>query len=897
MKNLKVFLYLFIVTGLLLVSCSKDSNEDMEATVNESISKETTTSTTNTSERRLALDLVEVENKLIATAERQRKTATATSRSDDWIPGIVKSKIARKFPDATIISKEAFTSIPDYNYKHYSVMLDNGMELVYFESGALLAEATIEEAYGENELKAGELSWGILMYLYYRMEDEIIEEAIVGTKENLRQLDYMDKSRMILKTDGGLISTGVDRQGDDEGKITVNGEGETTTTSSSFDDDDNGGVNDIDDDGPGDNDDGDGDNDDGVAGNQDDDDDGLGDNDDGIAGNQDDDDNGNNDNDDGVAGNSGPDDDDDGLGDDDDGVAGNQDDDDNGNGDNDDGIAGNSNHIDPTTLPVTVRNYIATNYPTATIIQAEQYATRYEVKLNNGVELYFNLNGNLIGTSGSGSSDDDDDDGNNGGSSSNNNIDPATLPVTIRNYISTNYPTATIIQAEQYTTRYEVNLNNGVELYFNLNGNLIGTSGNGSGDDDDDGNNGGGNDNDDDDDGISGNDDDDDGYTGGISDDDDDGLGDNDDGIAGNQDDDDNGNGDNDDGVAGNGNNINPATLPATIQNYIASNYPTATIVQAEQYANRYEVNLNSGIELYFDLNGNLISSSSSGSGDDDDDGLGDNDDGIAGNQDNDDNGNGDNDDGVTGNGNNINPATLPATIQNYIATNYSTATIVKAEQYTNRYEVDLNNGIELYFDLNGNLIGTSGSSNGDDDDDGNGGSNDNDDDDDGINGNDDDDDGTIGGTSDDDDDGLGDNDDGIAGNQDDDDNGNGDNDDGVSGNGLDDDDDGLGDNDDGIAGNQDNDDNGNGDNDDGVSGNGSNINPATLPAAIQNYIATNYPTATIIKAEQYTNRYEVNLNNGVELYFDLNGNLIGTSGGNSGDDDDDGAGNDDDDN
>ena len=652
---LKMFSLLFLA-GILVVACSKDNKEEMATTVNESLKKEVGVQELINQESRIAPDLIKFETKLIAAAERVRKTNPAASRNSDdkWIPGIVKSKVKRLYPDANIVDSYSYISIPGHSYKHYSVMLDNGMELVYFESGDLMAEATVEEVYGDKELKAGELSWGILMRLMYVLEDEIVEEAIIGMKDDLRQLDYMDKSRMVLSTKGQVISTGVDRQGDDEGKVTVNSDGTITSTSSSssFDDDDNGA--DVDDDGPGDNDDGDGDDDDGVAGNQDDDDDGLGDNDDGIAGNQDDDDNGNGDNDDGVSGN-------------------------------------NSNHIDPATLPATIRNYIATNYPTATIIQAEQYTNRYEVNLNTGVELYFDLNGNLLGTSNGG---DDDDDGVN--------------------------------------------------------------------------------DNDDDDDGISGN--------------------------------------------------------------------------------------------------------------DDDDDGLGDNDDGD-----------GDDDDGVSGNGNTIAPSSLPAAIQNYIATNYPTATITKAEQYTNRYEVNLNTGIELYFDLNGNLIGTSGN-NGDDDDDGFGG-NDNDDDDDGISGNDDDDDDGIGnGNNDDDDDGLGDNDDGIAGNQDNDDNGNGDNDDGVAGNNGDDDDDGLGDNDDGIAGNQDNDDNGNGDNDDGVSGNGNTIAPSSLPAAIQNYIATNYPTATITKAEQYTSRYEVNLSTGIELYFDLNGNLLGTSGNNGGDDDDDGPSDDDDD-
>ena len=65
-------------------------------------------------------------------------------------------------------------------------------------------------------------------------------------------------------------------------------------------------------------------------------------------------------------------------------------------------------------------------------------------------------------------------------------------------------------------------------------------------------------------------------------------------------------------------------------------------------------------------------------------------------------------------------------------------------------------------------------------------------------------------------------------------------------------------------------------------------INPADLPQVIQDYITENYPDNTIIEAEVDEDEYEVTLNNGVELEFDLEGNLLNVEDGNGEDDDDD---------
>ena len=49
--------------------------------------------------------------------------------------------------------------------------------------------------------------------------------------------------------------------------------------------------------------------------------------------------------------------------------------------------------------------------------------------------------------------------------------------------------------------------------------------------------------------------------------------------------------------------------------------------------------------------------------------------------------------------------ATVLSNIQTYVNTNHSGQTIIKMEQETSYIEVDLSNGIEIYFDNNGNFM------------------------------------------------------------------------------------------------------------------------------------------------------------------------------------------------
>ena len=53
---------------------------------------------------------------------------------------------------------------------------------------------------------------------------------------------------------------------------------------------------------------------------------------------------------------------------------------------------------------------------------------------------------------------------------------------------------------------------------------------------------------------------------------------------------------------------IDPADLPQVILDYIISNYPDETIIEAEIDSDgNYEVSLSNGYELYFDKDGNFI--------------------------------------------------------------------------------------------------------------------------------------------------------------------------------------------------------------------------------------------------------------------------------------------------
>ena len=133
--------------------------------------------------------------------------------------------------------------------------------------------------------------------------------------------------------------------------------------------------------------------------------------------------------------------------------------------------------IAPADLPANIREFIATHFPGTTIEEAERENNgNYEIELSNDVELIFDADGKFLGRADDEDNDDKDDD----------DIEVSDLPQAILDYIATNYPDNTIIEAEREDDNtYEVTLNNGVELEFDSDGKFLNAEDQ-NGDDDDD---------------------------------------------------------------------------------------------------------------------------------------------------------------------------------------------------------------------------------------------------------------------------------------------------------------------------------------------------------------------------------------------------------------------------
>ena len=52
-------------------------------------------------------------------------------------------------------------------------------------------------------------------------------------------------------------------------------------------------------------------------------------------------------------------------------------------------------------------------------------------------------------------------------------------------------------------------------------------------------------------------------------------------------------------------------------------------------------------------------------------------------------------------------------------------------------------------------------------------------------------------------------------------------------------------------------------------------VSTCFLLTAMANYVATNFPVVNIIEVNKERSKFEVELNNGVDLVFDKNGNFL----------------------
>ena len=261
----------------------------------------------------------------------------------------------------------------------------------------------------------------------------------------------------------------------------------------------------------------------------------------------------------------------------------------------------------------TIKAYIASNYPNATILEYEIEDGYIEVDILDGTVhrvLIFTLQGEWVNSH----VDDGDDDYDYDDDAYENNI-PANIKALIISYVNQNYPGAVIHSIERNSNgTYDVEIyynNREYDLLFDAQGNF-----------------------------ISGNVDD--------------------------QDDDDN----------------IPAHIKAKIINYINRNYPGAFIKDIERKSNgTYKAEIvynNTEYDLLFNAQGNFVSAHIDGYEDDDD---------------------------------NI-PAHIKAKIINYVNRNYPGAIIKDIERKSNgRYEAEIvynNREYDLLFDAQGNFISAS---------------------------------------------------------------------------------------------------------------------------------------------------------------------------------------------
>ncbi|WP_295296414.1 PepSY-like domain-containing protein [uncultured Brachyspira sp.] len=113
--------------------------------------------------------------------------------------------------------------------------------------------------------------------------------------------------------------------------------------------------------------------------------------------------------------------------------------------------------VDPNELPKSTIDFINKFFPNNRIILAERDRKKYEIVLENGVELEFFINGELKEVEGNYVA-----------------VPPEILPKTVANTVAVTFPNTTITKIKKKWNLYEVKLNNSMALYIDVNGQLLG---------------------------------------------------------------------------------------------------------------------------------------------------------------------------------------------------------------------------------------------------------------------------------------------------------------------------------------------------------------------------------------------------------------------------------------
>ena len=110
-----------------------------------------------------------------------------------------------------------------------------------------------------------------------------------------------------------------------------------------------------------------------------------------------------------------------------------------------------------TALPLKSRDFINSTFPGVQIWKVERDGGKFEVKLSNGVDIDFYMNGDWKDIDGEWVT-----------------IPFSVLPPSVANTVKQTYPQAAIIKVEKECGNYKIKLNNFMELYITANGQLIG---------------------------------------------------------------------------------------------------------------------------------------------------------------------------------------------------------------------------------------------------------------------------------------------------------------------------------------------------------------------------------------------------------------------------------------
>ena len=111
-------------------------------------------------------------------------------------------------------------------------------------------------------------------------------------------------------------------------------------------------------------------------------------------------------------------------------------------------------------LPSAIKTFVKQNFPNQVIdyvyIDTDLDDSAYEICLNNGIEIDFDLNGDWKMVD-----------------CNEMNVPSNILPITIERYVDTHFGGATVVKIEKEHNGYEVELSNGIEMKFNYDGELL----------------------------------------------------------------------------------------------------------------------------------------------------------------------------------------------------------------------------------------------------------------------------------------------------------------------------------------------------------------------------------------------------------------------------------------